>query len=283
MFVNGISFIAVIALATQAVAAPTAEKRATSNPAAFPSLQRAAKLSSAAYTGCLGSAFDVTITKQINNLLTDTQGFIGYSPSQKKISVVMRGSTTPTDLLNDVDTTLVTPTLSGVSFPAGVKIMRGVYNPWASVHDAVIAEVKSLVAKYPDYTLESTGHSLGGALTYISFVALAQNFPGKSITSNALAAFPIGNAAWANFAQSQSGTLNRGNNAADGVPNMYVQWPYNFEHYGTEYYSYGTSITCLQCSGERDLSCSAGNGLYSVTAGHFQSFGITLGAAGCGL
>jgi putative lipase involved disintegration of autophagic bodies len=94
--------------------------------------------------------------------------------------------------------------------------MRGVYNPWASVHDAVIAEVKSLVAQYPDYTLESTGHSLGGSLTYVSYVALAQNFPGKAITSNALAAFPIGNAAWASFASSQSGTLNRGNNVADG-------------------------------------------------------------------
>lgn len=43
------------------------------DPAAFPFLQRAAKLSSAAYTGCLGSAFDVTITKQIYNGLTDTQ------------------------------------------------------------------------------------------------------------------------------------------------------------------------------------------------------------------
>lgn len=96
--------------------------------------------------------------------------------------------------------------------------MKGVYSPWASVHDDVITEVKSLVAKYPDYTLESTGHSLGGALTYVSYVALAQNFPGISITSNALAAFPIGNAAWATFASAQNGTLNRGNNIADGVP-----------------------------------------------------------------
>jgi hypothetical protein len=106
--------------------------------------------------------------------------------------------------------------------------MRGVYNPWASVHDAVITEVKSLVAKYPDYTLESAGHSLGGSLTYVSYVALAQNFPGKAITSNALAAFPIGNAAWASFASSQSGTLNRGNNAGDGVPvslnQVWVDW-----------------------------------------------------------
>lgn len=105
--------------------------------------------------------------------------------------------------------------------------MRGVYSPWSSVHDDVISEVKSLVAKYPDYTLESTGHSLGGSLTYLSYIALAQNFPGKAITSNALAAFPIGNAAFANFGDSQKGTLNRGNNALDGVP---VSLP-NSDHY----------------------------------------------------
>lgn len=122
------------------------------------------------------------------------------------------------DILNDIDTTLVTPTLSGVKFPSGVQIMAGVYNPWASVHDSVINEVSNLLKKYPDYTLESTGHSLGGALTYVSYVALAQNFPGTPITSNAMAAFPIGNTAWANFGTAQNGTLNRGNNVDDGVP-----------------------------------------------------------------
>lgn len=122
------------------------------------------------------------------------------------------------DILNDIDTTLVTPSLSGVSFPPGVKIMRGISRPWSAVHDFVIAEVKDLIEKYPTYELEATGHSLGGALTYISHVALAQNFPEKQLTSTALAAFPIGNSAWASFASSQAGTLNRGNNIADGVP-----------------------------------------------------------------
>lgn len=36
-------------------------------------MRRAAQLSSAAYTGCLGTAFDVTITKRINDVITDTQ------------------------------------------------------------------------------------------------------------------------------------------------------------------------------------------------------------------
>lgn len=87
---------------------------------------------------------------------------------------------------------------------------------------------------------------------------------------------------------------------------MYITIPYSFKHYGTvsfldlsrfykdqiliqgllfkqEYYSSGLAITCKKCEGQRDLSCSAGNGMIGVTAGHFQSFGVTLGSAGCGL
>jgi hypothetical protein len=121
--------------------------------------------------------------------------------------------------LNDVDTTLVTdPSLSGVTFPSGTEIMAGVYTPWSAVHDEVIAEVTRLIALYPTYTLESTGHSLGGSLTYLSYIALAQNFPTKSITSNALAAFPIGTSTFADFGTSQDGLLRRGNNDLDGVP-----------------------------------------------------------------
>jgi hypothetical protein len=55
-----------------------------------------------------------------------------------------------TDILNDIDTTLVTPSLSGVNFPSCVQIMTGIYTPWKSVHDTVISAVKSLIAKYPD-------------------------------------------------------------------------------------------------------------------------------------
>ncbi|THC94814.1 hypothetical protein EYZ11_005721 [Aspergillus tanneri] len=187
---------------------------------AFTELQRAAYLSSAAYSGCKDTAFDVTITKQIHDFITDTQGYIGYSEEKKRITVVMRGSTSPTDFFNDLDTILVKPNISGVDFPPEAKIMSGINIPWSAVHDEVITEVKRLVDQYPDYTLESTGHSLGGALTYMSYIALAQNFPGKELTGNALAAFPIGNKEFSNFGASQKGTLNRGNNALDGVPNM---------------------------------------------------------------
>lgn len=281
MMFNGCNLLLGISLIAQAFAIPILEPRAVLDTSAFSDLRRSAQLSSAAYSGCRGTAFDVTITKTIRDALTDTDGYIGYSDSKKTIAVVMKGSTSMIDILNDIDTTLVTPSLSGVNFPSGVKIMRGINRPWSAVHDTVIAEVKALIAKYPTYTLEATGHSLGGALTYISHVALAQNFPGKSLTSTALAAFPIGNSAWASFASSQSGTMKRGNNALDGVPNMYVSGLFNFQHYGTEYYSSGLSLNTFRCSGQRDLLCSAGNLMYGVTVGHFQSFGITMALAGC--
>ncbi|KAJ5227882.1 hypothetical protein N7489_008590 [Penicillium chrysogenum] len=282
MLFNCQSLLVGISLISQALSAPILESRATADASAFPDLHRAAQLSSAAYSGCRGNAFDVTITKRIDHLLTGTDGFIGYSTEKKKISVIMRGSTSIVDILNDIDIHLVTPSLSGVTFPSDVQIMRGINRPWSAVHDTVIAEVKSLIAKYPDYTLEAIGHSLGGALTSIAHVALAQNFPDKELTSNALAAFPIGNEAWANFAGSQPGTFNRGNNVLDGVPNMYSSGLVNFKHYGTEYYSSGSEASCVKCEGQRDRACSAGNGMYAVTIGHFSSFGITMLTAGCG-
>ncbi|GAD97594.1 cytomegalovirus gH-receptor family protein, putative [Paecilomyces variotii No. 5] len=253
------------------------------DPGDFAELQRAAQLSSAAYSGCQNQAFDVTITKQLDDSDTGTQGFVGYSTTKGRISVVMRGSTSLTDFANDLDVDKTTPTLSGVSFPSGVEVMKGVYDPWSSVHDTVISAVKDLVQQYPNYTLESTGHSLGGSLTYLSYIALAQNFPDKAITSNALAAFPIGNQAFADFGSTIKGTLRRGNNLNDGVPNMYVDWPFDMVHYGTEIYSSGTADTTYLCLGERDEACSAGDGEWGPTIpGHIDSFGITMLLAGCG-
>ncbi|KAJ6167701.1 hypothetical protein N7497_000544 [Penicillium chrysogenum] len=240
--------LAGVALVSQAFAAPLLEERASIDTSFWDPLRRAAQLSSAAYTGCTGTAFDITITKKLHDTLTDAQGYVGYSSEKKTIAVVMKGSTSMTDIINDISTNLVTPSFSGVDFPSGVKIMSGINRPWKAVHDDVISE----------------------------------NFPEKQITSYALAAFPIGNDAWANFASSQAkGTMYRGNNIADGVPNMYVGLPLNFKHYGTEIYSSGLRATTRKCDGQRDRACSAGNGMYGVTAGHFQSFGVGMGVAGC--
>lgn len=51
------------------------------DPSIFGEMQRAAKLLSAVYTDCTGTAFDVTITTQLDNITTDTQ--VSYYTSPK--------------------------------------------------------------------------------------------------------------------------------------------------------------------------------------------------------
>ncbi|KAL5362816.1 Alpha/Beta hydrolase protein [Aspergillus floccosus] len=214
-------------LAPSAFATSSLTGQAVPDPSAWNDLHRSALLASAAYAGCSERAYDVTITRPIRSSVADTEVLPSRLPctdkkflsgARRTITVVMRGSVSVRNLLTDIDTTPVTPVLSGMTFPPNVTIMNGIYKPWSAVHEDILTEVRALIAQHPDYTLESTGHSLGGSLTYLSYIALAQNFPGKKITSTALAAFPIGNEAFAVFGAAQNGTMKRGNSVDDGVP-----------------------------------------------------------------
>jgi hypothetical protein len=98
MLFNCRSLFVGISLISQVLSAPILESRATAgasirqpifiridssdlSPAAsaFPDLHRAAQLSSAAYSGCRGNAFDVTITKRVNDILTGTDVGVAFS------------------------------------------------------------------------------------------------------------------------------------------------------------------------------------------------------------
>ncbi|KAE8319502.1 Alpha/Beta hydrolase protein [Aspergillus transmontanensis] len=246
----------------------------------FQDLQRAAKLSSAAYAKCDTNAYDVTITKHINDIATGTQGYIGYSTSRRAISLVFRGSTTVIDFVNDLDSTTVSPTIPDTHFPTGAKIMQGIHRPWLAVHNDVISEIRNLLGQYPEFSLESMGHSLGGSLTYLSYIVLKQSFPHTNITGYALAAFPIGNQEFADLGTMQGGNMFRGNSKGDGTPNEYVNKPWNFKHYGMEYYSDGSREGTIQCQGNQDPACSAGNGVNFPTLAHFHIFGVDFGLLG---
>lgn len=55
-------------------------------------------------------------------------------------------------------------------------------------------------------------------------------------------------------------------------------------HFGTEYYGNGTRAATLECDGERDTQCSAGNGWMIPTLSHYVDFGVSMkveGAVAC--
>ncbi|KAB8247441.1 Alpha/Beta hydrolase protein [Aspergillus flavus] len=270
----------------------------------FQDLQRAAKLSSAAYANCDTNAYDITITKHINDIATGTQvlkynrATLGirqagkpsrsFSEAPRPVSITFCSQLSwlplltfsVIDFVNDLDSTTVSPTIPDTHFPTGAKIMQGIHRPWLAVHNDVISEIRNLLGQYPEYSLEPMGHSLGGSLTYLAYIVLKQSFPHSNITGYALAAFPIGNQEFADLGTMQGGNMFRGNSKGDGTPNEYVNQPWNFKHYGVEYYSDGSREGTIQCQGNEDQACSAGNGLNFPTVAHFHLFGVDFGLLG---
>ena len=69
----------------------------------------------------------------------------------------------------------------GVISSSGARAHKGFLNAYNSVAPHVLSTISDQIAKYPDYSLISTGHSLGGALASIAGVSLASNFPDTSL------------------------------------------------------------------------------------------------------
>lgn len=60
------------------------------------------------------------------------------------------------------------PLIDASSVCSGCKVHEGFWNTWETVASDVISQIESALSSYPDYTLVTTGHSLGGALAAIA-------------------------------------------------------------------------------------------------------------------
>lgn len=53
------------------------------------------------------------------------------------------------------------------------------FHRWDSVALQALAIVRQQVSSHPDYSIVTTGHSLGGSLALLAAVSLKQNFPDR--------------------------------------------------------------------------------------------------------
>jgi hypothetical protein len=100
------------------------------------------------------------VTKVIFDSVDNTQGYVGYLPSDKSIYVVFRGTSGTKNWITDLNAFKTDYT----SFPeCDCQVHKGFYNSEQRVIAGVIAEVKSLKKSHSDYAVKVTGHSLGAA------------------------------------------------------------------------------------------------------------------------
>ncbi|KAG5641518.1 hypothetical protein DXG03_004823 [Asterophora parasitica] len=153
---------------------------------------------------------------KFNHLLSDTQGYIARDDTRKEIVVAFRGSTSPKDFLTDASILLVPFLSRGVNAPgksfslhhlqmrfrteylqrtfesipdfcAGMfpwmfkRLLLShphtIFTSWNSLATKIISTVEFELTAHPGYTIVTSGHSLGGALSSVAGIALRENFP----------------------------------------------------------------------------------------------------------
>ena len=111
------------------------------------------------------------VTMPVEDVATDTEGFVGYLPSDKSIYIAFRGSSSIRDWLSNLDARKVPYT----SYPeCECFVHKGFYEAEQKVIGKIVEEVTRLKKIYPNYQVKVTGHSLGAAMAQLTSMDLVK-------------------------------------------------------------------------------------------------------------
>ncbi|KAF1811894.1 alpha/beta-hydrolase [Eremomyces bilateralis CBS 781.70] len=218
-----------------------------------------AKHASAAYKEDCRSPVGTTKLAQYEN---GAKGYIAVDQQRKWIIVAFRGTNGAQDLITDLDNALVPYTVQGSKGCQGCKVHSGFQKAWAKNVNAVISDLKIVKKEYPEHRIMITGHSLGGGLSALCGITIAQEFGIGKVTAYGFAAPRVGDK---NFAAHQEAafpgkTFHRVTSMDDGVPQD-LKVSEGYYHGGTEYWIQkepNPSINDIKvCNGSEDPTCNA--------------------------
>jgi len=138
---------------------------------------------------------------------------------------------------------------------------------------------------HPGFSIATTGHSLGGALSSMAAVALKHNFPNTEIRMYSYGAPRTGNKIYADHVNETFGVnAHRVVHTDDGVPTM-IPISLGYHHHGIEYWQNPdppSEETTIECSPDgEDPSCSASIPSKGLTPAHITYFDITASTPFC--
>ncbi|EIN03839.1 alpha/beta-hydrolase [Punctularia strigosozonata HHB-11173 SS5] len=213
---------------------------------------------SSAYLDTCAKPNGNTLIEEFSSAVIDTQGFIARDDSRKEIVVALRGSSDFADALTDINILLVPFLSPEVVSPLGVLVHAGFLTGWNSVVKNVTAVVSSQLSAHPDYTIVTSGHSLGGALSSIAAVSLAENFPKSPIRMYTYGQPRTGDPSYAFWVNDKFGA-----NAFRVIPSVPTLIPQliGYRHHGIEYWQFqdpAAAANTTQCAADgEDPNCSA--------------------------
>ena len=103
---------------------------------------------------------------------TDLQGYTGVLPESKSIYVVLRGSSSIMNWMDDFEVMMVSYT----TYPeCNCKVHYGFYRSALGVSSKAIESVRALQKQYPTYSVVVTGHSYGASCAQLIAMELERN------------------------------------------------------------------------------------------------------------
>jgi hypothetical protein len=190
-------------------------------------------LSGAAYCGkdnyktmiLNGLASGFAYKETLYDIKTDLQGYIGILPTTKTIYVVLRGSSSTMNWLDDFEVKLVPYD----TFPeCDCKVHYGFYRSALGVTNKTIDTVKVLIKLYPGYSVTVTGHSYGAACSQI--IAMELERKGIDVKVYNYGQPRVGDSKYAAFVNTKIPEYYRTTHNKDVVPHVPPESVFGYLH-----------------------------------------------------
>ena len=181
----------------------------------------------------------------------DTQGFVGYFPSDNSIYVVLRGTTSITNWESDLN---ATKSDYNDDHCKDCYVHSGFFNAEQHVIPRIVLEVGRLSNKYGTLRAKTTGHSLGAALANLAAVDLVK--AGYEVSMYNFGQPRVGNKAYAAYANAILPEQYRVTHYKDIVPHVPGD-AMGFYHTTQEVYEdLGGALTFCSTTDGEDPACS---------------------------
>ncbi|KAJ3505829.1 hypothetical protein NLJ89_g7212 [Agrocybe chaxingu] len=259
-----------------ALASPLLESRANGiDQTTYDNLVRHTKYSSAVYQWICPRPLGNTLVDKFDK--SGTQGFVIRDDSRKEIIVSFRGTFELKDAFVDLQIIMRPLVSTGLTGVGDSYVHTGFLYAYNVVASDVLRIIKDQAAKYPSYTIISTGHSLGGAVASLAAISIKSALPNANLKLYTFGQPRVGNAAFASYVESKIGTANifRAVHTYDGVPTILFK-ALGYRHFGTEYWHFddpARPANVKKCTGGDDPTCSDSIPSTFINPAHITYFG----------
>ncbi|KAF9483201.1 alpha/beta-hydrolase [Pholiota conissans] len=243
------------------------------------------KYATSAYNSVCPRPNGNTLVVEFSNPLTDVQGFVARDDNRREIVIALRGSASAMGMIIDSHLVLVPLESPGISVPSGTRVHSRFLQAWDSVAAEIILTVGKELVIHPEYSIVSTGHSLGGSLALLAAVSLRQKFKTTSVRTYSYGAPRTGNKVFSDYVNATfAEDAYRVVHGNDGVPTI-ISPQSGYHHHGIEYWQYGSPAseeTTMKCDPQgEDPEGSASIPSQGINVAHMTYFGITVGTPFC--